>query len=457
MSDGDELRKFDRTPRTLKELIDWLKENPGTDRWREDDWRERCREDFPTASSALIALSQKSVWPAERWRVALQVWSEDALQELSWNGIGRVLRSAPDDLWHELAHGIGWWLHAIAPVFDGNESVFLEACRRLLAQDHDERLNDDDPIGQAINHAIGLTTEALLRWWYRKPLEDGQELPTHLSAAFSGLCDPTIDKFRHARVILARNLISLFRVDPKWTRDRLLPLFDWEQSEDEALVVWKGFLWSPRMHRPLLETMKHVFLQTAERITHLGQYAESYVALLTFLAINPGDQFSRAELIAATNALPPDGLCRAVKTLVHALESAGENRGDYWTTRIAPFLHNIWPKSREILTPALSESLALLCIAAGDAFPRALSTLGSSLQPLQQAHYVVYRLNESALCRKYPTEALELLNLIIDTTVKWPPSELRNCLEAISSVKPKLTSTPSYKRLAEYLRQRGDR
>src|SRR5690606_821194 len=72
MGDGDEWRKFVATPRRRRELVAWLRQQPGTDHWQEDDWRQRCRDNFATTACALCALARESVWPTERWREALQ-------------------------------------------------------------------------------------------------------------------------------------------------------------------------------------------------------------------------------------------------------------------------------------------------------------------------------------------------------------------------------------------------
>lgn len=70
--DGDEWRKFVATPRRRRKLVKWLKQNPDTDHWQEDDWRQRCRDEFSTTAYALYALTREDIWPVDRWREALQ-------------------------------------------------------------------------------------------------------------------------------------------------------------------------------------------------------------------------------------------------------------------------------------------------------------------------------------------------------------------------------------------------
>lgn len=455
MGDGEEWRKFVATPRRRRELVEWLKQQPSSDHWQEDDWRQRCRDNFATTACALCALAKEGVWPTDRWREALQAWSEEKLLKRSWRYMAPVLTDAPDDLLQTLAHGVSWWLQAIAKTFEGHQVHFFGLAHRILALDHQDGVDTDEPVMRAINHPVGHVTEAMLRWWYQRTLEDGQGLPAEIRPTFIELCDTEIDKFRHGRVLLAAHVIALFRVDREWATQYLLPLFDWRDSEPEARAAWEGFLWSPRLYRPLMELLKPAFLDTARHYAALGKHDGQYASLLTFAALDPGDTFTTAELAAATRALPPDGLHDAAQALVRALEGAGDQRSDYWTNRVTPYLHAIWPKTRDNISPAIAESLGRLCVAAQDAFPEALTLLRAWLQPPAHPDYLVHRLHEAGLCGKFPEQALDFLSLVIGDQIQWPPSDLGPCLDAIRSATPELGTDQRFEQLMAYLRQHG--
>lgn len=453
--EGNEWRKFVATPRHRRELVEWLKQHPTTDHWQEDDWRQRCRDNFSTTACALCELAKEGVWPTDRWREALQAWSEESLVKRSWRYLAPILADSPAELLQTLAHGISWWLQAIAKTFEGHEAHFFTLARHILALDHQDGVDTDEPVMRAINHPVGHVTEALLRWWYRRPLEDGQGLPPEIKPTFTDLCDILIDKYRHGRVLLAAHVIALFRVDREWTTQHLLPLFDWQRSEAEALAAWEGFLWSPRLYRPLMEVLKPAFLDTARHYGALTKHDGQYASLLTFAALDPSDTFTVSELAGATRALPQDGLQGSAKALVRALEGAGEQRADYWTNRVAPYLHTIWPKTRENISPAIAESLGRLCVAAQDAFPEALAMLRAWLQPPAHPDFLVHRLHEADLCTRFPEQVLDFLSLVIDDQTQWPPGDLGACLEAIRTAAPELEAEPRFERLLMYLRRHG--
>ena len=155
-----------------------------------------------------------------------------------------------------------------------------------------------------------------------------------------------------------------------------------------------------------MEAIKPQFLATARHYSDLAEFGEQYAALLTFAALEHGDTFSRAELTVATRSLPEDGLHSAAEALVRAMGSAGERKVEYWRNRIVPYLKFIWPKSRDVNTPGISENLARLCIEAQDAFAEAMDELKHWLQPIDFPDSIVNLLYETKLCERFPEPAL---------------------------------------------------
>ena len=457
--DYEDRRQIERVPGRRRELIEWLRKPPSTDHFHfnENDWNEVCRDRFPTAASALFVLAQKNRWPVERWREALQVWSNEKLLRRSWRYMAPVLQRMPDEELQALAHTVSWWLEAAAKVFDHHETVFLELCRRILAMTHQNGVGTGEPVTQAINHPVGQVTQGLLHSWFRRQPEDRQGLPDDLKPILTMLCNTEIDQYRHARVLLAANVIPLFRVDPAWAQERLIPLFSWRRSATEARAAWEGFLWSPRLYRPLMNALKSDFLGCATRYTELGKHGGQYATILTFAALDPGDTFKMDELLAATSALPQVGLQECAHALVRALEGAGDQLADYWRNRIRPYLNSIWPKAIEVITPAISAHFARLCVAAGDAFPEAVQELSNWLRSPEHPDFIVHKLHESKLSSRYPAEALLLLNTVISDDAQWLSNDLAQCLDDIVATRPDLEDDNRYRRLRVLFERRGIR
>jgi hypothetical protein len=241
--DFEDNRTIERAPRKRGELVDWLKRRSLSESpFYEDTWIETCRTRFFHYAYALYDLSQEGQWPAERWREALQVWSEEGRILRSWRFIAPLVQSMPDDVLEDIAHSITWWLEAVSKSLDRHEDIFLDLCRRVLALSHQDGVNADEPVTRAINHPVGHVTQALLNLWFTREPNDNDGLPAELEPFFTQLCDTDVAQFRHGRVLLASRLIALFRVDRPWTEAHLLPLFDWTTDTMEARAAWEGFL-----------------------------------------------------------------------------------------------------------------------------------------------------------------------------------------------------------------------
>lgn len=450
------------SPSRRRELIEWLRQNPNTDPWQQDDWRQRCRDHFEDSAYALYALTREDFWPTDRWREALQIWSEGKHRKRSWRYMAPVVVNVPDEVLQALAHTVSDWLQAIAETFKdqaAHEEHFFALVERLLTLDIKDEVDNDiengvddgDLVLKAGGHLVGRITEALLNWWYQDALEDDQGLPEKLKARFTGFCDTKIDKFRHARVLLATHVIALFRVDRDWAKQHLLPLFNW-QIPREASAAWQGFLWSPRLYRPLMEVLKPAFLDTATHYEALGAYQQQYAALLASAALDRGDTYTKAELASATRSLPANGLHDTAQALVSALESAGDQRANYWSNRVAPYLREIWPHTRDRVSPEISESFGRLCIAAQDQFPEALAQLQDWLQAMEYPDFLVNCLHEAGLCGKFPKQALDFLSRVIGEQTQSLPGDLDDCLKTIGSTSPALEADQRFERLSNYLR-----
>ncbi|MBF0373353.1 MAG: hypothetical protein HQL39_08030, partial [Alphaproteobacteria bacterium] len=411
------------------------------------DQRDQRRPDDPeTAAQELCALATQAEWPEVRWGQALRAWSTtDELAKSSWRQVAAVLENAPDGLFLAISHGLGLWLKAVAQKVD-DEAPFFRLCERILGMEHGDGVNTEEPVLRAINHPVGHVTEAMLRWWHRNPLEDGQKLPPELKPVFTALCDTRIERFRHGRVLLAANAVTLFRVDRVWTTEHLVPLFEWTRPSD-ARAAWGGFLWAGRNYRPLMRLIKKEFLKTAEHFSKIPKHGRVYAAMLTFVALDPGDMFTTDELARATRDLPQEGLVEVAHALANSLDSAKEGREAHWKSRIRPYLNSVWPTSRECLSQATAEAVALLCIAARKSFPDAVDLLRDWFQPLPRSGYVVRKLNTAKLPGLFPKATLTFLDGLIDARTCSSSHDLKETLREIGTAAPELESDRRFQRL----------
>jgi hypothetical protein len=235
----------------------------------------------------------------------------------------------------------------------------------------------------------------------------------------------------------------------------MLRNLDWDVNAEEARAAWSGFLWAPRLYVPLFALIKPQFLETAKHYDALGHIAEQYAHLLTFVALEASEPFTKRELALATSHLPAEGLARCALSLVQALDSAGEKRIEYWQNRIRPYLKEIWPKSVDAISRSVANSFARLCMKAGDAFPDAVLRLKPWLSSASQPDVTLHEFRETGLAGKFPEEALTFLDGILRQSSLMLVEDLNACLSEIRRSEPNLEEDPRFERLTRYARQVG--
>ena len=393
--------------------------------------------------------------------MALHRWAseEKNLATQSWRYAAPLIQNMPDDTFKYAVHAVASWVKAASKKPKKHQDILVKICRRVLdlGAPLDKERPSNDPTTQAINHPAGLVTEALLALWFErdKPHKD-DKLPRDLKDIFTKICEPKDDFFRHGKVLLALHTISLFHADPDWTKEHLLPLFDWENNQKEdAKAAWEGFLWASRIETALFVEIKKHFLDTASHYSKLNERfgQERYSVILTYTALNAIEGYKLEEFKSVIKQLPPKGLTEITNTLSTALGSIDtDKRTNYWKEHIKPFWEQAWPKEKQNLNEEnrqyIARNLAELCISTQESFPDAFNTLKNWLHPIPRPNYLIQLLNKSNLCSDFPEETLGFLYKIIDKTS--PPSssaKRHECLEAIVTSRPELKEDHRYQEL----------
>lgn len=444
--------RIHRAPRGRGQLAKWLSKPAVKDIFYEDDWSEVCRDRFTSSIFALFVLARENTWPVDRWSHALQAWSDEKFVSQSWRRVSQLLRCMPDPVLTSLASSLTFWLDQLSKQKKLEWSDFINLCKRILSLPIEVSYDLKSPLLMAINHPVGHVVQSIIHQWFLMHPADREGLPEEVEGIFTQLCNSAIPRYRHGLVILAANVIAIFRIDRDWTVARLLPFFSWERSSVDAAAAWEAYLWSPRLYRPLIEALKGDFLGCATNYKLLGESGRQYAAIFTYAALEPGDTFKNEELSTAICLFPEEGLIECANSLFNALSGSGDKRENYWKNRLRPFWKNIWPKSLALASPSLTERLAQLAIAARGEFSDALNVIISWLRPVDEVSLLVSDLDKSGLSNQFPEEALKLLNAVISTD-HYPPPALASCLDLIVSTKSGIAKDHRYIRLREYSRR----
>ena len=432
------------TPGTAAELIEWLRENPRRDDWSRDDWGRRCQEDYEVASDALRTLAREDWWEPARWNEALYAWTDKGLVEKSWRDVSPMLLDAPDEILR--AAGTGFWLRSAGRVAELADGTYVALCDRVLdLAREDDAADAENPVDRALNHPVGQVVEGLLN--YALLRAGGEGLMAAAKRLLERVCDLSAGRYRAGRVMVTSRVLLLLVRDEAWTREHVLPMFDWNRDARDACLAWRGFLSAPRFHKGFLDLVREPFVRAARNYDELGSHGTQYASLLAHagLRLLPGWSTSLREAI---DEIPEAGLQQMLSILERALE-ADERREDYFNNRVLPFLRRLWPKTTDRVTPGVSAGFARLCLVAEDAFPEVLQQVRGYLTGTSQRApgYLLRSLNGKGYAERFPVETLEFLGLVHEQTSVVPSEDLRTCLRTIRTAQPGLEETPRFKAL----------
>ncbi len=438
-------------PHRRRDLVQWLKNNPEIKLPPIEEWQQHCRDNFPAAACALYDLAQKNCWPQGRWYDALNEWSSnEALTKRSWRCMATILDKAPDETIQDIALSMSEWLRSVAKTCDIHEDIFLRLSKRILTLKPLENFKTSTASlrDQILHHPVGYIIRALLCWWDRN--NESKGIPEKIKLLFELLCDSQNDHFDHyklGRTVLAQSVYYLFHVDPVWTKQYLIPLFDWNVSNNGARFVWEGFLEPIRFDRPFIKEIKSYFLDTANHYKYLTDNAHQYASLLAYAGIERGDTFTTEEIHDATQALPQEGREYVAQQLFQQLQVDYNQRKNYWDNKIVPYLGSIWPNKTEYASPKVSENFGLLCLEAGEAFPDAFDRLKPWLKPSEDPSRLIHKLSETQLCKKFPKQSLDFLDSIIKNNLSWASKDTKQCLDQIETADQRLSNDQKYQQL----------
>lgn len=444
---GNQSKSVISSPKDKESLIEWLKEE-GEDRfWVDDDWATRCQDDFDVTSGALKAIAKDEKWLIERWREAIQVWSENEnLNQKTAIELFLFILDAPDKVLLELSWHLATWLKKLLSRGCLNDDKYLELFDSLAHLPFEIDVdNVSEPINLAINNPAGILVESLFSWWYSKTPIDNDGLIEEFQIRLEKVCDLDNPHLYLGRVIVCANLLPLFRVDPDWTISNVIPWLSWD-DEPLSSMAWQSLLWSPRLHKGFIYEIKDELVKTSHHYNSLGKLGTQYVIFMTYLSLQGYSEFKVGELASIFNIIPSESLYNVASALKDSLSSSGDKNNEFWKNRIKPFLIKLWPKKAKLDNNTV-EQLSLLCIAARNNFPEAYDIIKHRLSYLHNSEYVTRQVYSSGLIESNPKLCLEFLGKIIGEPKYQPPTKLADCLHKLEKEDIEIVSSQEYKRL----------
>ena len=437
-----------KLPREVKDLYASIRDNQERKGWEADDWKDLCKADLDLAVDTLLQLHDDGFDSFHWWDSAFFNWANEEVIEVSWIRLSKTILTFSEEYFASCSHGLSRWMQAIAKRESCDDDTFLALIHRIISCSLSDHRIGNDYVTSAINNPVGISTLSLMDWWFNKKPKDGDLVPNDIKHLLEKICKQELEKYVDGKVILASYALSLFRIDPEWTKSILLPLFDWGVPRESTVSCWQGFLWNPRITLPFLDELKKYILPAVDHRDEFGLGSQNYVRLITNIGIHKPEFFTYKEISTVISRFDTKELVYVTNFIKELVEGAGDKLEEIWDRRLQKFFKYCWPQKSNLLDEEISKIIALICISAMDIFEDVYKKLQFYISAIEYPDYVLMELRKTELCEKFPKTTLNLISKIIGPDSKLLTStDLKSCLDKIISGNHSLELSKKFQRL----------
>jgi len=305
----------------------------------------------------------------------------------------------------------------------------------------------------SLNHPSGHLTEVLLMKLGGGPV--GGKIPDSLRVRLDKLISAPGEFGQLVRVRLAKDVSFLFERAPEWTKEKIVPLFDW--SSPDAAAAWSARKYANYIGSPVLFGLtKHPFLELFGRADISDEDLRVFGEWLAVIMIanqsdGAGYPITQTE---ARSALRQAGV-RILPSVGHRLavemESAGsDEKITRWGEVVGPVFRAMWPLDVELQTSTTTFKLVQILLATGPAFPEAVEVIIPFIRPDDPQHptsiHSISTANDD-LYSASPDRMLDLVAAVVGEAPVRSAYGLGKTLERVREHAPPLADIRKFQRL----------
>lgn len=259
----------------------------------------------------------------------------------------------------------------------------------------------------------------------------------------------------HAVAIASRKLNWLMFVDPAWTKNRLVPMLNFEHPSSEP--AWNGFLHSSKQPwPPLAVIIKPQLLKLLSYIEEfswdrdLSKVAAQWLGVMRVARPDEPSGLSQGEMRSVLRAMSDE----TRNQFVFWLGRVGKDNEDGWVKHVIPLIDKDWPREQKYRTTASVRAWIHLLDDTGVNFPVVYEAVKKFLVPVDTGEYPVFQFTQQSgdqepIAAMFPETMLDLMDRVTPQFLPRPPYELPNVLALIVEAESSLMSDPRYLRMVD--------
>jgi hypothetical protein len=338
-----------------------------------------------------------------------------------------------------------------------------EAARAAGADDSDI---ETDTINTPTGHLVGLFLSAC-------PEFRPGDQPFAADPDLRAMRDALLLSTGRARLVTLHRLVEdlpyFLSADREWAEAQLVSVLN--SSSPQSVALWNAIARQTRFH-DVLPFIGEAMIQQATNFALGRETRDSLVFSLVVECLHAFVQ-SRPPSVAhhrvqqMLRSVDDESRLQAAYALQRFLSDnadSGTAPQDLFVKAVAPFLRDVWPQERSLVTPGISGALAKLPAAAIAIFAQAVATIERFLVPfscwgLSDYGFLYDDAGTASLEQIDNSETAVALLRLLDLTVGSPegsviPSDLSEALQKVRTVAPHLVADRSFRRLSVAARLR---
>lgn len=398
---------------------------------------EAIKRDFMWSLGLAEALSTAERWDAYPWYALINTWSKAELEEDRYLQVFTWLESSQLYPYHsrEIADSLYALVKNGGPPYAFRLLPRANGIAEELWQHLDRTIKIDEKRGW-FNQSVNYPVWGLANFWLSSISLWGQHQVPPPKSLSEDYRRPLLEIIKDSsqiggagKSILAAQLRYLLGVDEEWTRNHLLPLFEVDSVDFQA--VWDGFVTVARLSPAVAEALSELFLKAVTRIStglfnQRRGFVKCYTAMVAYVIDDIDDvldkwipklfeygslqsQQSNGEptFLQEDNSTIPEIFSWQVgKNLERMNDSESQELWvrwlrEYWQNRIHGRPAQLTPKEAEFMLEWLPE----LDTQFGDAVELAIQMPSTSLQNTR----ILARLETDKTWEKHPEALAKLL------------------------------------------------
>lgn len=436
-------------------------------------WRKFCSSDPYRAFRGLSAQADEGNWNALMWRALFSSREVSSVEGLV-SHIADAVLLMQECTRLELADSIANWVWNYRTSLNSqkrNESNLLwilwDGLKDFVYADDSgaDMKTEDNDYRDALRSASGPLAQTLV-----DQLFDSESVPSvglgELEQRFNLVTRSESKAGLRGRIRFANRLSGLYRIDPEWTTNEMLPRFHKEHAE--ALDMWKANSSGGTGSASLFNALKTSLLDMIIHPDLGGIETDGLVGRIVWVLIQRKLDLASVQNCELNLEEIRDLLAQGPSQILehfawqlrdrqsHGLPASWPiddrfiSKSERWRKLIEPIFNVIWPVDAGKRTENATRELVHMVMDTDDAFPDAVDLVVGYLKPyrLYALKYDLLQGSEqSEMLKHYPRHILKLANALVDLQSPPLPIDLGefldNCLIADSSI----ANDPVYLRL----------